>query len=535
MKYFGVMLDMSRNAVMKVEQVKKFARYLKSFGYNMLQLYTEDTYEVDGEPYFGHWRGRYTKEELKEIDSYCASIGIEVIPCIQTLAHLNQALRWKIYEPINDCADILLIGEERTYQLIDNMFKSLREAFKTDQIHIGMDEAQMVGLGKYLDKHGARNRFDILLEHLARVVEIAKKYGFKPMMWSDMFFRLANEGEYYVKDSKAAIPESVKASTPREVGLVYWDYYHTEKSYYVNMLKAHQQFNNDVWFAGGVWTWAGFAPRNRYSIKSMKAAMSACRDCGVDNIFMTMWGDNGKECSFYSVLPSLFAVKKFYDGETSMNKIKAEFKAITGEDFDQLMALDLPNLVGGIKDEMNCLSKYGLFNDPFLGVLDSTVRENTGEEFKSCSRRLAKYAKTSQFSYLFDCISKLSNVLAVKYELGVKTRTAYQAGDMEKLKSLVGDYRKAERVTKTFYEAFKKLWFEENKSFGFETHEIRLGGLILRLHSCGDRLQAYVNGEISEIPELKESLLDYNGGGEICDKEPVWLNWWTNNVTPSIM
>ena len=46
-KYFGVMLDMSRNAVMKPQQVKAFASLIRKMGYNMLQLYTEDTYEVD--------------------------------------------------------------------------------------------------------------------------------------------------------------------------------------------------------------------------------------------------------------------------------------------------------------------------------------------------------------------------------------------------------------------------------------------------------------------------------------------------------
>ena len=37
MKRFGVMLDCSRNAVMKPEQVKKLAEVLKSFGYTMLK------------------------------------------------------------------------------------------------------------------------------------------------------------------------------------------------------------------------------------------------------------------------------------------------------------------------------------------------------------------------------------------------------------------------------------------------------------------------------------------------------------------
>ena len=51
-QYFGVMLDMSRNAVMKPAMLKKYVDYLSAFGYNMLQLYTEDTYQVCDEPIF---------------------------------------------------------------------------------------------------------------------------------------------------------------------------------------------------------------------------------------------------------------------------------------------------------------------------------------------------------------------------------------------------------------------------------------------------------------------------------------------------
>ena len=52
-KRFGVMLDMSRNGVMKVEEVKNYASIISKMGYNTLQLYMEDVYEVDGQPYFG--------------------------------------------------------------------------------------------------------------------------------------------------------------------------------------------------------------------------------------------------------------------------------------------------------------------------------------------------------------------------------------------------------------------------------------------------------------------------------------------------
>src|SRR5690606_123932 len=42
------MVDVSRNAVLKVETLKKLIEYLAIFGYNNLQLYTEDTFKKIG-------------------------------------------------------------------------------------------------------------------------------------------------------------------------------------------------------------------------------------------------------------------------------------------------------------------------------------------------------------------------------------------------------------------------------------------------------------------------------------------------------
>ena len=67
---FGVMLDLSRNAVMSVTSFKKHLGYLKKMGYNAVYFYNEDAYEVEGEPYFGYLRGRYTREEMRELDDF---------------------------------------------------------------------------------------------------------------------------------------------------------------------------------------------------------------------------------------------------------------------------------------------------------------------------------------------------------------------------------------------------------------------------------------------------------------------------------
>ncbi len=532
MKRFGTMLDMSRNGVMKTSEVKNFAKTLKSFGYNMIMLYTEDTYEVDGEPYFGYLRGRYTKEEMRDIVDYCASIGVEAIPCIQTLAHLGSIFRWSDFSYVNDFADILLIGEERTYKLIENMVSTLRECYDSEYIHIGMDEAHMIGLGKYLDKHGFPDRHKILIEHVKRVIDICSKYKFKPIMWSDMFFRLANGGEYYPKENMDA---SAVSLCPKEMGLVYWDYYKGDKDTYDAMLDAHKKFGNEVWFAGGCWSWEGFAPSNLWSVESMILAVESCRERDINNIFFTLWGDNGKECSYYSLLPSLFMIRCYYEGVTDAKIIKEEFNRLTGESFDAMMSLDVPNRIAGNRHQEANPCKYMLYSDPFLGFLDSTVKEGVGEEYSFYADILTRFAENSKsYAYIFKSEAALCRVLELKYDLGKRTREIYKSGDKDALRKLIYSYDETIDRLNEFYECFRTLWMKENKPHGFDVQDLRLGALRQRLESCQRRLIEYLEGRVDSIPELEEDILEYKHRAGTINGLPH-LNSWIATVTVNNM
>ena len=224
------MLDCSRNAVMNLPTLKKWIDLTADMGYNTLLLYTEDTYEVDNQPYFGHLRGRYSQKELKEIDDYAFQKGMEVIPCIQTLAHLNAIFRWPQYQKIRDCDDILMAGDETVYALIEDMFATLKKCFRSRIVNIGMDEAHMLGRGQYQTKNGLRDRSEILVDHLAKVAEIAARQGLEVTMWGDMFFRLASGGDYYVNEIH--VSDELKAKIPSNANLIYWDYYSSDKNRY---------------------------------------------------------------------------------------------------------------------------------------------------------------------------------------------------------------------------------------------------------------------------------------------------------------
>ncbi len=528
-KKLGVMIDNSRNAVMKPEAIKRYIDILARLGYNCLMLYTEDTYEIKGRPYFGHNRGRFSGEELRDIDSYARQKGIELIPCIQTLAHVNAIFRWSAFNGVHDCNDILLCGEDQTYELIDDMFKAIAESFTSKTVNIGMDEAHMLGRGKYQDIHGFENRFDILMTHLKKVSEIAEKYDLELIMWGDMFFRLLSGGSYY--NDKAQVPEEVKALVPHNVKLIYWDYYSHDKQKYLNNIAAHNAIKGNSWFAGGLWCWSGFAPHNTFSLKATEAAFSACIDQKVDNVFVTMWGDNGGECSRFSMLPSLYYASQLAKGITDIDTVKSGFEKEFGIAFDDYMLLELPDTPNGVVDIINS-DKYLLYNDCFMGLFDNLVKESDAVGFKTTADRIERLNVPDEFAPIFESLKCLCRVLEEKTTLGIDTRKAYSADDKDAIAALLPRYDRVISLIEAFYTAYEKQWMWENKPHGFDVQDIRIGGLIKRISHCKKRLEEYISGTVERIEELEEPLCDAycrkDATGHVCYND--WGTTATSNV-----
>lgn len=526
-RIFGTMLDCSRNAVPNLNSLKRWIDLTAELGYNALLLYTEDTYAIDGEPFFGYMRGRFSQDELREIDRYAHARGMTLIPCIQALAHLWPIKRWPPYKEHFDTADILLVGDERMYTLIEHMFESIASCFTCKTIHIGMDEAHMLGRGRYYDLHGDCDRTKLMLRHLRRVCSIGEKFGFHFQIWSDMFFRIASGGEYYAENVRFG--DEIRDMIPENVELVYWDYYSKEKKHYDCMIEAHHQLNDNLCFAGGLWSWTGFAPHNAYSIDATKAALMSCRDNGVQDVFLTLWGDDGAECSRFALLPSLFCAAELAHGNDDIACIAQRFTARFGISFNDFMLLDLPgtpNTDGG----QHCnQEKYALYNDCFQGLLDKAVQPEAGQRYGSCVKKLEALETHPEWGYLFRTLAALCRVLETKATLGTRTRRAYHTGDHAALRLLIDEYLALEMQLEKFYDAFQYQWMLENKPYGFEIQDIRLGGLIRRVQHCRIRLERFCAGTLAQIEELEETQLDIFEGRD--RPYPPSLNDWRLNVS----
>ena len=79
------------------------------------------------------------------------------------------------------------------------------------------------------------------------------------MMWSDMWFRI---GGGYLK-AGVKVPKEVAKRIPRQMQLVYWDYYQYDPAQYEQMIDGHRAMGKEPIFAPGLWTdyvfWSHFS------------------------------------------------------------------------------------------------------------------------------------------------------------------------------------------------------------------------------------------------------------------------------------
>ncbi len=516
---FGIMLDLSRNAVMKPEKIKQMICYAACMGFHYVGLYMEDTFAVEEEPYFGYMRGRLTQKEIKTLDAYAKIFDMELRPYIQTLAHLNQITRYETYSEIIDAKDILLVGEERTEQFLEHLIKKVSECFSTDRINIGMDEAELLGSGKYLTKNGFHKKSRIMTKHLECVLKICRKYNLRPQMWSDMFVHMLDNND-------------LDFVIPKDLQPVYWDYYSTSEEHYSENIVKQKKISNDIGFATGAWKWTGFVPHNGYSIQIGKASIAACKKHGIDSYTITCWGDNGAETSSFSVLPTIFKDAKLAY-ESRMEELA--FEKLTGYGFEEFCRIDLVNPYSENDKIHNNCSKYLLYNDPLIGTFDSVVKKDTAKKFAEAEKMMEKISGQGRFSYIFETMHKLCIVLKQKADLGIRIREAYEKGDKEELSRIAKEEIPVlRRDLNAFYEAFQRQWRLENKAFGFEVQTLRIGGLERRLSDTAKQLEEFVEGRIPVIEELEEEYQSF-GYFEKNQIEELNYNLWSDIATPAVI
>lgn len=510
----GVQLDLSRNGALRVDAIKKYMDCMALMGYNQLYLYMEDMFFVPGRDYFGYMRGRYTAAELKELDDYAFSYGIELIPSIQTLGHHEQYLRWEESADVKDTASELLVDCDATYEFIEKMICAVMAPLRTNKIVLGLDETHTLGLGEHLHRFGYEQKWSIYCRHMEKVFAITDTMGLESMIYSDMFFRMcAPDGWYYTEET--VITPEIAQSIPQNATLVYWHYGETPgcDDY---MLEKHQALNRKTVFFGGTWTWSGHLPNTDYAIQITEEALTACEKHGIVDVIQTLWGDDGNECNHYYALLTLQYTAEYAFGHNGDNRwLAQQFRACTGADADAFYEMSAYQCIfnQGIEYadfKERFLGKTLFWQDVLLGQYDEYLSHHPmSAHFGTYADRFQEYASQNPlWNQHYTFIETIFRYLSLKCSISEQLVSAYASGDRQTMTGIHSvKMPQLLELTARCHSMHKALWMESYKPFGWEVLDRRYGGTKARIQTATERINAYLKGQILRLEELEEPRL----------------------------
>ncbi len=500
----GILLDCGHNASVTTQHFRKWLRRLALLGFDTAMVYTEAGYRLPDEPCFGYQRGSYTLDEMRELDRYAATLGVEMVGSIQALGHLEQALQWPPYAGLRDTEHTLLVGDPAVAALVDKMIAFWAEAFASRRLHVGMDETYDLGRGRSLDQHGYRRGLDLYTQHLQLVAETCRRHGVRPMVWSDVLFRLAGgSGGHY--DPSSRIPEEVRAALPRELDLVYWDYYSPDPEHYAGRIAQHRALGYEPVMASAVWSWPTPWHDWRRTEQCAGACVAACREVGLREMTFALWSDDGAFWDVDSALAGIALVAEMCHGDGTVDEavLARRFAAVCGSD------LAAHRIASRLNDRLQVCSV--LWDDPLQAMYLRHAATDGTETLREAERWYREVA-TVLAPHHDDTVAGdlghaalVAQVLAAKTGLAARLFEAYAAHDRPALAALVADVPPIVARIEELAASFRRRWLACCQPFGLEVIQIRFAGQAERYRELARRLTEYLAGEVPTIPELDEA------------------------------
>ncbi|MEN6304328.1 MAG: family 20 glycosylhydrolase [Armatimonadia bacterium] len=499
----GILLDCGHNATVTSEHFRKWLRRLALFGYDTAMVYTEAGYLLPDEPAFGYQRGAYTFEEMQELDRYAGTLGIEMIGSIQALGHLEQALKWPPYTSLRDTEHTLLVGDPAAAELVDKMVAFWAKACRSRRLHVGMDETYDLGRGRFHDQHGYRKGLEIYTEHLQLVAETCQRHGVRPMVWSDVLFRLAGSGGHYSQDSH--IPDEVREKLPRNVDLAYWDYYSGDPGHYRDRIAAHRALGYEPVMASGIWSWPTPWHHWQRTEEFGGACVEACREAGLKEMIFALWSDDGGYWDVDSNLAgvALMAERCHGDGTVDDSALSRRFAAVCGSD------LAAHRTASRLNDRLQVCSL--LWDDPLQALYLRHIAQDGTDVLREAAAHYSEVAEALEPYETDTAAGDLGHAAMVAYVLADKTSLAARLFDAYAANDRIALAAAKERITyvvdsiENLAASFRRRWLACCQPFGLEVIQIRLAGQAARYRELEQRLGEYLAGEIDTIAEFEHS------------------------------
>lgn len=328
-----------RAEVRTLNSLKRQADMLASQGMNAIIMEWEATFPFDRHATLCNTCA-FTKDEVKEFVSYCAGLGIDVIPLQNCIGHSEYILRHERYyglrEDNKDPSQVCPLKIEEAEPVFREIFAEVAALHPSRYFHIGADETYLLGkcpeCREFAEKYGKSRLFVDYVNVMCRIV---LDMGKIPLMWADILL---------------AHPEAV-ADLPEEVILVNWNY-----GWDVNRFGDLQNL-----YGSGATIWGASALRSH-----------------PDNIYLTQWKKHFTNLATF--VP--FARKAGYKGMIQTSWSTSGLYGFHYDDGNEIMNMQPVRLVypeSGFRILNEATARA--FNNPEPLDPETFVREYASERF----------------------------------------------------------------------------------------------------------------------------------------------------------
>jgi hypothetical protein len=261
----GLMLDVSRG--------KDLCVRLKL---NVLMLYTEHTFAFRRHPGIAAGSSAFSAEDLRELDAEAAARHVELVPCLQSLGHMERVLSLARYRELDESGRgwTLSPADPGSYALLRDLFDEYLPNFRSQLFNANCDEPWDLGRGRSRRRAESVGRGRLFLDHVRKVRDLARAHGKRTAIWGDVVHQH---------------PEVV-GEIDRDLLLLDW-WYEAEGDF--QRVRAFRDAGLDFWVCPGTSSWNCLFPRVANAELNITRWAEAARRFGAEGLLCTDWGDGG--------------------------------------------------------------------------------------------------------------------------------------------------------------------------------------------------------------------------------------------------
>lgn len=338
----GLMLDISRDRIPTLAELRQLIGQMAAWKMNHLQLYCEHAIAYEGHAEVTGPAEAIPLAELRQLSEEAAALGVCLSPNQNCFGHMERWFRHPRYEPLAEQAGdpgphhhsgprALAPALPQAMDLVRDLVGQLCATLPAEVVNIGGDETWDLGRGRSRDLVEAEGYATVYGRFLGQIMATVRGQGRTPAFWADI-----------VLQHPEAIPQL-------DIGAIALDWgYGGCHDFNDSQRRLREAGFKRRWICPGsaCWsTWGGHSDERR---ANLIRAVRAAEQHEAEGLLLTVWGDGGHRQIWPASLAGIAeAAQRFWCGseqayEPRAGGLHAFGCAELGPWLDELGQLDRP-------------------------------------------------------------------------------------------------------------------------------------------------------------------------------------------------